>query len=62
MNPVLLAALVNQIALPELTRWLASLHAENRVVTEEEALAKLNTDADAGIAAGLAFLAAHPKQ
>lgn len=61
MSPVLLAALVNNVGVPELARWLAELHAEGRTVTEAEALAKLGMDADAGNAAGLAFLASHPK-
>jgi len=60
LSPVLLGALINQIALPELGRWLAQLHAEGKVVTEAEALAKLGLDVDAGNAAGAAFLAAHP--
>lgn len=61
MSPVLLAALISQIGIPELGRWLAELHAEGRVVTEEEALAKLDVDADSGNDLGLAFLAAHPR-
>jgi hypothetical protein len=60
MPPLLLAALIDQVAIPELARWLAGLHAEGRPVTEEEALAKLKLDADEGDAAGRAFLAAHP--
>ncbi len=59
MDPLLLAALIQQIAIPELARWLAELHADGRVVTEEEALAKLGMDVDAGNAAGLAFLETH---
>jgi hypothetical protein len=60
VNPLVVAALVNQVALPELTRWLAELHAEGRVVSEAEALSKLGLDVDGGNAAGLAFLQSHP--
>jgi hypothetical protein len=60
MSPVLLAALIAQIGIPELGRWLASLHAQGKVVTEAEARAKLNMDIADGDAAGLAFLASHP--
>ena len=59
MPPLVLAALISQVAVPELARWLAELHAAGRVVTEEEALAKLGADIDAGNAAGQAFLASH---
>ncbi len=60
LSPVILGALINQIALPELGRWLAQLNTEGRIVTEAEALAKLGLDVDAGNAAGAAFLATHP--
>lgn len=60
MNPLLLAALITQIGIPELTSWLKSLHAAGEVVTEEAALAKLGMDSAAGDAAGLAFLQSHP--
>lgn len=59
MNPLILSALLNQIAIPELARWLADLHAEGRTVTEADALAKLDMDVDAGNAAGQAFLDTH---
>lgn len=61
MNPVILAALINNIAVPEIGRWLAQLHAEGKVVTEEAALDKLNLDVDGGNAAGHAFLDSHPQ-
>lgn len=61
MNAAILAALISQIGVPELLRWLASLHAEGKVVTEADALAKLGMDVDEGNAAGEAFLAAHPQ-
>jgi len=57
MSPLLLAALISQVGIPELTRWLAQLHADGKVVSEAEALAKLNLDVEAGNAAGRAFLA-----
>lgn len=60
MSPVLLAALISQVGIPELARWLASLHEQGKTVTEAEARAKLAMDIDAGDAAGLAFLASHP--
>ena len=60
MNPLVLAALINQVAVPELARWLSDLHASGQVVTEAAALEKLGLDAESGDAAGLAFLAAHP--
>lgn len=60
MSPALLAALITQFGVPELIRWLADIRAENRVVTEADALAKLGMDVDAGNAAGEAFLNAHP--
>lgn len=61
MDPVILAALLNNVAVPELGRWLAQLHAAGKVVTEAEALAKLGLDVDSGNAAGHAFLDTHPK-
>lgn len=61
MNPLLIAALINNLAIPELSRWLAQLHADGRMVTEAEALAKLNLDVDEGNAAGEQFLSSHPE-
>lgn len=60
MNPLLLAALIGQIGIPELARLLRDLHSEGKVLTEEEALAILDMDVEEGDAAGKAFLAAHP--
>ena len=59
MNPTIIAALIMNVGIPELTRWLAELHAEGKVVTEVEALAKLDMDVDEGNAAGEAFLRQH---
>ena len=56
MDPLFLLALLKEIAVPELQRWLSQLHSEGRVVTEAEALTKLNKDADEVIASGKAFL------
>lgn len=60
MNPLLLAALIGNIGIPELARLLRDLHSEGKVLTEEEALAILDMDVEEGDAAGKAFLAAHP--
>lgn len=60
MPPELLAALILRVAIPELTAWLAALRSAGKVVTEEEALAKLELDANEGNAIGQAFLDAHP--
>jgi hypothetical protein len=57
MNPLLLAALINEVALPELTRWLTSLHSSNTPVTDAVVLQKLITDTNIGIQVGEAFLA-----
>ena len=59
MPPLLLAALIQQIAMPELIRWLSAMHKEGRIVTEAEALAKLGMDVDTGNEVGRAALAAH---
>lgn len=56
MSPRLLLALLTQVGVPELQRWLADLHAQGRTVTEAEALAKLGTDVATGNAIGQAFL------
>jgi hypothetical protein len=61
MNPALLAALINQIAIPELTNWLRSLHAQNAAVTDAIILQKLITDTDLGVQIGNAWLTTHPE-
>jgi hypothetical protein len=61
MSPAILAALISQIGVPELIRWLSSLRAENRMVTEAEALSKLKLDVDQGNTLGESFLETHPK-
>lgn len=60
MNPALLAALINQIAIPELTAWLRSRHAAGQGVTDADVIQKLITDANMGESIGEAWLAAHP--
>ena len=60
MNPALLLALVNEIALPELTAWLRSRHAAGQTVTDADVIQKLVTDTNIGEQIGLAWLAAHP--
>ena len=60
MNPSLLLALITQVAIPELQRWLAAKHAAGEVIDDAAIVAKLGVDADAGIAIGEAWLAAHP--
>ncbi len=60
MSAVLLAALVNQVAIPELTSWLLALHASGTPVTDAVIIQKLATDTNLGETIGLAWLAAHP--
>lgn len=52
----LLASLVDNVAVPEILRWLAQLHSEGRVVTEAEIAAKVGHTLDSGDASGRAFL------
>lgn len=59
MNPILLAALINEIAIPELTRWLRSRN--GTPLTDADVIAKLVTDTDFGVKVGEAWLAAHPE-
>ena len=60
MNAALLLALLNEIALPELTAWLRARHAAGQTVTDADVIAKLVTDTNIGEQIGLAWLAAHP--
>ena len=60
MNPILLAALINEVALPELVAWLRSRHTAGQTVTDADVIAKLVSDADFGVKFGEAWLAAHP--
>lgn len=61
MTPSLLAALINEVALPELTSWLRSMHEAGKTLTDDDVIAKLVSDTDFGIKVGEAWLAAHPK-
>ncbi len=59
MSALLFAALVNEIAIPELTRWLISLHTAGTPVTDAVIIAKLASDTALGEQIGLAWLASH---
>ena len=60
MNPGLLAALINQIALPELTNWLRSRHEAGQTITDADIIAKLAADTDLGIKIGSDWLSKNP--
>ena len=60
MKAGLLAALINQIAIPELTAWLRSLHASGTPLTDGIIIQKLIDDTNLGEQIGVAWLAAHP--
>lgn len=60
MNPALLAVLINEIALPELTRWLRGRHASGQPLDDAAVLQKLITDTKVGESIGQAWLDAHP--
>lgn len=60
MSPMLLAALINQIAIPELMRWLAEMHQNGQTLDDAAMLAKLEADAKAGITKGEQWLREHP--
>lgn len=61
MNPALLAALLQQIIIPEVVAVIRAHHnATGQLPTDAEVLAALGADADKGIAIGEAWLAAHP--
>ena len=60
MTAGLLAALINEIAIPELTAWLRGLHANGTPITDEVIIAKLVADTDLGVQIGTTWLAAHP--
>ncbi len=60
MNPALLAVLINEVALPELTAWLRSRHAARQPLTDADVLQKLITDTTVGKQIGETWLAAHP--
>ena len=58
MNPLLLAALINQVAIPELTAWLANRG--KAPLTDADVIEKLASDTNLGETIGEAWLAAHP--
>ena len=60
MNPLLLAALINEIAVPELSAWLRSLHASGTPLTDTVILQKLATDTDLISQIGNAWLVKNP--
>lgn len=59
MNPALVVALLQQVAIPELLAWLKSRHEAGQPLDDAAILEKLGLDADAGIAAGQAWLDQH---
>lgn len=61
MNPLLLAALIEKVALPELLNWLRARHATGQSLDDAAILQKLITDTNIGIEIGQAWLAAHPE-
>ena len=60
MNAGLIAALINEIAIPELTAWLRSLHSAGTPLTDDVIIAKLLADTNLGEQIGTAWLASHP--
>lgn len=60
MNPLLLASLIQDVAIPELLRWLKDRHASGQPLTDADVIAKLLSDTDLGIKIGEQWLAAHP--
>lgn len=60
MNPELIAALIQQVAIPEILAWLKRLRDNGETLDDAAILAKLNMDADAVIARGRAWLDTHP--
>jgi hypothetical protein len=60
MNPALLLALINEIALPELSAWLRARHAAGQSVTDADVIQKLVTDTNIGEQIGKDWLASHP--
>ena len=60
MSPALIAALIHELALPEILDWLRSRNGEQ--ITDADIIEKLQLDTASGIAIGEAWLAAHPRQ
>lgn len=59
MNPLLVAALIQNVAVPELTAWLRSLYTAGTPLDDAAVVQKLITDTNIGEQIGLAWLAAH---
>jgi hypothetical protein len=55
VSTALIAALIQQVALPELVSWLKGRNGQP--ITDADIIAKLGVDIDTGIATGEAFLA-----
>ena len=60
MSAALLAVLINEVGIPELTNWLRGLHAAGTPVTDAVILQKLIEDTNLGEQIGQAWLTAHP--
>ncbi len=60
MDPLLIAALIQQFAIPELLAWLKSRKDAGQTITDADIIAKLGADADQIIADADAWLASHP--
>lgn len=61
MNPALIAALLQQILIPEIVAVIRAHHnATGQLPTDAQVIAALSSDADKGITIGEAWLAAHP--
>jgi hypothetical protein len=57
----LIAALISQLALPELLDWLRSRTAAGSTITDADIIAKLQVDTEEGIRIGTNWLTANPK-
>lgn len=60
MNPLLIAALIQQVAIPELVNWLKSRSAAGQQIDDAAILARLQMDVAQGNAIGQAWLDSHP--
>lgn len=60
MNAALLATLINEVGIPELTLWLRGLHDSGTPLTDAIVIAKLAADTMLGESIGQAWLLAHP--
>jgi hypothetical protein len=61
MNPALIAALLQQVVIPEILAIIRAHHnATGNLPTDAQVIAALATDASGVISTGSAWLAAHP--